>query len=61
VNAFDWLKRSFQGDKILTHLDDNKPFIVETDASDFGVAGVLSQLDDTGISKPIAFGYHQDV
>jgi hypothetical protein len=55
VNAFNCLKRSFQGDKILTHPDDNKPFIVETDASDFGVAGVLSQLDDAGNSKPIAF------
>jgi hypothetical protein len=35
--------------------DYNKSFIVACDASDRAVAGCLSQMDDSGIERPIAF------
>ena len=33
----------------------DREFIVQTDASDVGVGAVLSQLDDDGVEKPVAF------
>ena len=35
--------------------DFEKRFILQTDASDRGIGAVLSQLDDDGIDRPIAF------
>ncbi|KAH9270155.1 hypothetical protein BASA83_007669 [Batrachochytrium salamandrivorans] len=32
-----------------------KPFILETDASDYAISGVLSQYDDSNTLRPIAF------
>ena len=32
-----------------------KPFIVTTDASDFAIGAMLSQLDEAGNERPIAF------
>src|SRR6266550_5237849 len=32
-----------------------RPFRMETDASDFAVAAILSQLDEDNIWKPVAF------
>ncbi|KAH9266366.1 hypothetical protein BASA83_010604 [Batrachochytrium salamandrivorans] len=39
----------------LTHPDDSRPFILETDASDYAISGVLSQYDDSITLRPIAF------
>ncbi|KAH9251016.1 hypothetical protein BASA81_011193 [Batrachochytrium salamandrivorans] len=39
----------------LTHPDDSRPFILETDASDYAISGVLSQYDDSNTLRPIAF------
>jgi hypothetical protein len=35
--------------------DESKPFILETDASNFAIGGVLSQLDDSESLAPVAF------
>ena len=35
--------------------DYSKPAIIESDASDFAVSGVLSQYDDSNILRPVAF------
>jgi hypothetical protein len=52
--AFNKLKKHFiQGD-ILAHADLAQPFILETDASDFAVGGILSQKQGEDI-RPIAF------
>lgn len=53
--AFDRLKKAFTEAPILTSFDWEKEIIVETDASDYVSAGVLSQYDDNGVLKPVAF------
>jgi hypothetical protein len=40
---------------ILTHPDFQKPFFLETDASDFALGAVLSQPDKDGCLHPVAF------
>ena len=53
--AFDTLKQAFVSALILKPFDQTKDVILETDASDYISAGVLSQYDDNGILHPIAF------
>ena len=52
--AFDKLKELFTSAPILRYPDSNKPFIVETDASNFAVGAILSQEFD-GQLHPIAY------
>ena len=40
---------------VLAYLDFQKPFILDTDASNTGISGVLSQLDDEGRERAIAY------
>ena len=40
---------------ILSTLDWTRPFILQTDASAFGLGYVLSQINDLGEEHPIAF------
>ncbi|SPC63495.1 uncharacterized protein UHOD_11281 [Ustilago sp. UG-2017b] len=54
-HAFEQLRSAFGTDTILHHFDPIRPIIVETDASDFAVAAVLSQSFDQGTRHPIAF------
>ncbi|KAH9253000.1 hypothetical protein BASA81_009005 [Batrachochytrium salamandrivorans] len=35
--------------------DDSRPFILETDASDYAISGILSQYDENEVLRPIAF------
>jgi len=53
--AFDPLKNAFTTAPILRHFDYEREIIVETDASDYVLAGILSQHDDDGILHPVAF------
>jgi len=53
--AFRELKRRFTTAPILAHFDPARPFIVETDASDFALGAVLSQRDEKGCLHPVAF------
>ena len=52
--AFDSIKQAFRSTPMLAHFDPEKETWVETDASDFVTAGVLSQMHD-GILQPVAF------
>jgi hypothetical protein len=55
MKAFKTLKEAFTQAPILTHWIPGKPIMVETDASDYAVAGVLFiQLDDE-LYHPVAF------
>jgi hypothetical protein len=40
---------------VLLHVDPTKPFIVETDVSDFAIGAILSQLDNNGVHHPVAY------
>jgi hypothetical protein len=53
--AFDTLKMAFTFAPILIHPDPAKPFIVETDASDFALGTILSQFGIDGLLHPVVF------
>jgi RNase H-like domain found in reverse transcriptase/Reverse transcriptase (RNA-dependent DNA polymerase)/Integrase zinc binding domain/Integrase core domain/Aspartyl protease/Chromo (CHRromatin Organisation MOdifier) domain len=53
--AFQDLKYRFCTAPILMRFDPDKEILVETDASDFVSAGVLSQRDDSGVLRPVAY------
>lgn len=40
---------------MLAHFDPRKKTVLETDASDYVTAAILSQYDDTGLLRPVAF------
>jgi len=53
--AFETLKTAFTTAPVLQLFDFEKPCVVETDASDFVSAGVLSQPNPDGVLHPVAF------
>ncbi|CDH61371.1 retrotransposon ty3-gypsy subclass [Lichtheimia corymbifera JMRC:FSU:9682] len=53
--AFDKIKSLITQAPILASPDDSKPYIIETDACDYGVGAVLLQKGSDGIAHPIAF------
>ena len=53
--SFTSLKSAFVSAPILIFPDTSKPFILETDASDFAIAGVLSQYGNDGVLHPVSF------
>jgi len=53
--ALTKLKAALTSAPILSYADFTKPFLVHTDASRDGLAGVLSQMDASGKEHPIAF------
>ncbi|KAG8819677.1 hypothetical protein FRC17_010364 [Serendipita sp. 399] len=54
-DSFDSLKRAFTTAPILVHWKPGAQLIVETDASDYAVAGIISMVADDGEIHPIAF------
>lgn len=54
ARAFDSLKQSFTSADLLRHYDPGKQLVLETDASDYAIAGILSHEED-GKLFPIAF------
>lgn len=53
--AFDDLKSRFTSAPVLTHWKPGSQLIVETDASDYAIAGILSTVDSDSEIRPIAF------
>jgi transposase InsO family protein len=53
--AFQQLKTVFTTAPVLAHFHPDRPSTVETDASDFAIAAVLSQPDSNSIMHPVAF------
>ncbi|MBW0565326.1 hypothetical protein O181_105041 [Austropuccinia psidii MF-1] len=54
LSQFQILKEAFTTAPILSHFNPSLPTIVETDASDYALGSVLSQVNDSG-KHPIAF------
>lgn len=53
--AYESLKEAFTTAPILKISEDNKPFRLETDSSNFATGAVLEQLSDDGIYHPVAY------
>ncbi|EAQ90430.1 hypothetical protein CHGG_03079 [Chaetomium globosum CBS 148.51] len=53
--SFEELKNAFTKAPILAYFDYSKRTVVETDASNWASGGVLSQYDDNGKLRPVAF------
>ena len=53
--AFQELKRRFTSGPILVHFHSDLKTIVETDASDFALGCVLSQIQEDNSTRPVAF------
>ncbi|SGY83011.1 BQ5605_C009g05613 [Microbotryum silenes-dioicae] len=54
LSSLDRLKQLFTSGAILCHFNPLLPSIIETDASDFAISGILSQVTD-GHLRPVAF------
>ena len=54
--AFEELRRRLTTSPMLAYPDFERPFILDTDASDVGIGTVLSQIDDQGAERVIAYG-----
>ncbi|KIO15013.1 hypothetical protein M404DRAFT_78252, partial [Pisolithus tinctorius Marx 270] len=53
--SFNKLKQAFTTAPVLTHFSPEAPITVETDASDYAIAGILSITGGDGQIRPIAF------
>ncbi|MBW0541590.1 hypothetical protein O181_081305 [Austropuccinia psidii MF-1] len=58
LRKFHQIKEAFTIAAILSHFDPSLPTIVETDASDYALGALLSQISDSG-KHPIAFDSHK--
>ena len=54
-SAFNLLKRAFTSTLILTHWVPNAPLVVETDASNYAVTGILSIIGADSELRPVAY------
>jgi len=54
-SAFRALKMAFTEAPVLMHWSPDNPMLVETDASDYAIAGIISSITSDGEIHPIAF------
>ena len=55
-DAFDELRRRLYSAPVLAYPNFSRHFILDTDVSDVGIGAVLSQLDDEGHERMVAYG-----
>ena len=53
--AYDKLKELLSSDKVLAIYNPKLELKLDTDASSVGIGGVLSQIDDSGVERPVEF------
>ena len=53
--ALDKLIKIVSSDPVLLHTDEDKPFELEVDASNYAIGAVLFQKDDQGRRQPIGY------
>ena len=54
-NSFTIIKSAFADTITLAYPDFTKPFIVDCDASDFGIGGVFSLIVRPGVEQPVSY------
>ena len=54
-NSFEQLKKIFASKPVLAQWDPERNTVVETDCSGFALGGCLSQVDDEGRLRPVAY------
>lgn len=57
--SFEILKEKLTSAPVLITPNFSKPFVIQCDASTYGVGGVLAQEDEEGIERPIAYFSHK--
>ena len=57
-DAFERLKTAFTSAPVLHHFDPSLPLLVETDASDYAIAAIVSHYVEDSTIRPIAFHSH---
>ena len=57
--AFDTLKRALTSAPVLAHPDPQRQWTVQTDASGYALGAVLSQKQDDGTMRPVAYWSHK--
>ena len=55
ANAFQVSKELLTSNSLLVHYDPSKQLMLMCDASPHGVGAVLSQIDEQGVEKPVAY------
>ena len=55
IQAFNKLKEILVSSPVMANPDFSRPFILQTETSDFGVGAVLSQVDAEGYNHPVAY------
>jgi len=54
-SAFEMMVTAFTTTPALQYFDHEREVIIETDASDYVSAGLLSQREDDGVLHPVAY------
>jgi hypothetical protein len=54
-NTFQILKKVFTEAPVLRHYDPEDIIVLESNASDYAIAGILSQYNKEGVLRPVAF------
>jgi len=57
-STFNLLKKAFTSTPILTHWVPDAPLTVETNASDYAIAGILSITGSNKVLRPVAYYSH---
>lgn len=57
--SFEELKQALSREPLLTHPNPSKPYNLHTDASDYAIGAVLSQVDDYGQEKVVSYLSHK--
>ena len=52
---FEQIKKLLSTYPVIAHPNNNKPFILHTDASNQGIGGTLSQIGEDGLEHPVSF------
>ncbi|CAK1590402.1 unnamed protein product [Parnassius mnemosyne] len=53
--AFDKIKKCLTSDQVLTHFNSNAKIVLIVDAFPCGLGAILSQIDNEGLERPVAF------